>query len=173
MTGWIEMFAPTVSAPELVARGTIVFLALIVAMRIVGQREVGGLGMNDLLVVVLVVEAAGAGLRGDAWSIGDSAVLVLTVLGWSVLVDALAYRWPRLDRLLKARPKAIIRDGTFDRHVLRREFMTRDEVLSQLRLHGITDPGEVHRAFIEPNGMVSVIRREQDEDERQPAPRSP
>src|SRR5690606_31256726 len=82
-------------------------------------------------------------------------------------------RWPRLDRLLKARPKAIIRDGTFDRHVLRREFMTRDEVLSQLRLHGITDPGEVHRAFIEPNGMVSVIRREQDEDERQPAPRSP
>lgn len=44
MTGWIEMFAPTVSAPELVARGTIVFLALIVAMRIVGQREVGGPG---------------------------------------------------------------------------------------------------------------------------------
>jgi uncharacterized membrane protein YcaP (DUF421 family) len=42
--------------------------------------------------------------------------------------------------------------------------MTRDEVLSQLRLHGIQDLAEVERAYLEPNGMISVIRR----DHREP-----
>lgn len=43
---------------------------------------------------------------------------------------------------------------------MRREFMTREEVLFQLRLHGITELVEVKRAYIEPNGMISVIRRD-------------
>ena len=42
--------------------------------------------------------------------------------------------------------------------------MTRDEVLSQLRLHGVQDLDEVERAYLEPNGMISVIRR----DHREP-----
>lgn len=163
MTGWIEMLAPSVPVLEIFTRGTVVFLALVVALRVVGQREVGGLGMNDLLVVVLVVEAAGVGIRGESSSLGDSAILVATVLGWSVAVDALTYRWSWLARLVKASPKAIIRDGVFDRRVMHREFMTRDEVLSQLRLHGITEPEVVHRAYIEPNGMISVIRRDDDD----------
>lgn len=41
---------------------------------------------------------------------------------------------------------------------MHREFMTFDEVMSQLRLHGIERPSEVRRAYIEPNGMVSVLR---------------
>lgn len=169
MLGWVDLFALTTPLLELFVRGTLVFLALIVALRIVGQREVGGLGLTDLLVVVLVVEAAGVGLRGEATSVGDSAVLVVTVLAWSVAVDAMSYRWPRISAAVKARPKAIIRDGEFDRHVLHREFMTRDEVLSQLRLHGITDPSTVHRAYIEPNGMVSVIRRDRDDVDEVPS----
>ena len=52
---------------------------------------------------------------------------------------------------------------------MRREFMTRDEVRSQLRLHGvrsqlrlhgIADFALVERACIEPNGMISVLRRD-------------
>ena len=173
MSGWLEMLVLSIPLLELVARGTVIYLALIVAMRVVGQREVGGIGMTDLLVVVLVVEAAGVGLRGETTSIGDSLVLVATVLAWSVAIDAITYRWPRVAKLLKARPKAIIRNGTFDRHVMHREFMTRDEVLSQLRLHGITDPAAVHRAYIEPNGMVSVIRQDEGAVDEPPPKHSP
>ncbi len=172
MSGWFEVLAPSIPVLELVVRGTVVYLALVGAMRIVGQREVGGLGMTDLLVVVLVVEAAGVGLRGETSSIGDSVILVATVLFWSIVIDAVSYRWPRLSKLLKARPKAIIRDGVFDRHVMHRELMTHAEVLSQLRLHGITDPAVVHRAYIEPNGMVSVIRRDEAELDESPPPPS-
>src|SRR5690606_829741 len=97
-------------------------------------------------------------------------VLVATILFWSVALDAMSYRWPRFAAVAKARPEPLIRDGELNRKVMRREFMTHDEVLSQLRLHGITDPAEVKRADIEPNGMISVIRQDRAEPDAPPAP---
>jgi uncharacterized membrane protein YcaP (DUF421 family) len=132
-------------------------------MRVIGQREAGGLGITDVLLVVLVAEAAAAGLHGEANSVTDSVLLVATILFWSVVFDAIAYRWPRLGRLIKAQPRLLIQDGAVNTHILRREFMTREEVASQLRLHGIEDPADVERAYIEPNGMISIVRNDHSE----------
>jgi uncharacterized membrane protein YcaP (DUF421 family) len=109
-------------------RGTVIFLALTALMRIVGQRESGGLGITDLMVVVLVAEAANPGLAGNAKSVTDSVLQIAVILGWSVAVDAVAYRWPRIGRVLKARPKPLIQGGRLYRQVMRREFMADGEV---------------------------------------------
>ena len=164
------VFTPSLSLLELFARGTITFLALMAMLRLVGQRESGGLGLTDLLVVALAADAASAGLTGDAETIADGLVLVATILFWSVTLDAISYRWPRLAKVLKARPRPLIQNGQLDRRVMRREFMTRDEVLSQLRLHGIEDPAEVRRAYLEPNGMISIIRRDGAEPDQPESP---
>uniref|UniRef100_UPI0008324B7F DUF421 domain-containing protein n=1 Tax=Rhodococcus phenolicus TaxID=263849 RepID=UPI0008324B7F len=124
---------------------------------LVGQRESGGLGITDVLLVVLVAEAAAPGLHGEATSLADALILVSTILFWSVCVDALAYRFPRVARTVKARPRPLIENGKLNRRLMRREFMTREEVESQLRLHGIDDISGVERAYLEPNGMISVL----------------
>ena len=89
-------------------------------------------------------DAASSGLTGDTDTIGDGFVLVLTILFWSVVLDAVSYRWPRLGKILKARPKPLIEDGRLNRRVMRRELMTDVEVFAQLRLHGIEDLERVH-----------------------------
>jgi uncharacterized membrane protein YcaP (DUF421 family) len=139
---WASMFEPAAPLLESFARGTITFLAPYILLRVVGQRESGALGMTDVLVVV-------AGLHGGA----DS------------LIDAITYRSPRLAGLLKARPRPLIASGQLNRRVMRREFMTDEEVRSQLRLHGIDDITQVEQAYIEPNGMISLIRRDRNETE--------
>ncbi|MFD6856110.1 DUF421 domain-containing protein [Rhodococcus sp. NPDC060090] len=160
MPDWNEIFAPSVSVLELVVRGTVTYLVLMMVFRLVGQREAGGLGLTDLLVVVLVADAASVGLMGDADTIGDGFIVVGTMLFWSVVLDALSYRWSGFSRFIKARPRVLISEGQLNRRAMRREFMTYDEVLSQLRLHGISDIADVHRAYLEPSGMVSVIPAE-------------
>lgn len=151
------IFLPSIPILELVVRGSITFLVLILLLRIVGQREAGGLGMTDLLVVVLVADAASTGLTGDSETIGDGLILVVTILAWSLAVDALSYQFPRFARLVKARPRVLVRDGELNTRAMLRELMTREEVISQLRLHGIEDPKGVRLAYLEPGGMVSVI----------------
>jgi uncharacterized membrane protein YcaP (DUF421 family) len=63
--------------------------------------------------------------------------------------------------MLKAGPRPLISDGELNRQTMRREFMTHDEVMAQLRVHGIKDPSEVHRAYLETNGSISIITQEE------------
>ncbi|MGW2143388.1 DUF421 domain-containing protein [Nonomuraea bangladeshensis] len=163
MPDWGAVFLLSTPVAEIFVRGTVTFLALLLMLRVAGQREAGGLGLTDVLLVVLVAEAAAGGLTGSSHSVGDGLLLVATILVWSVAVDAVAYRWPRAARVLKARPRPLISDGRLNLQVMRREFMTREEVLTQLRLHGIQDLDEVKSAYLEPNGLISVVRRDRGE----------
>jgi uncharacterized membrane protein YcaP (DUF421 family) len=164
MPDWRAIFDPSLPVLEILARGTAIYLGLLLMLRIVGQREAGAIGLHDLLVLVLIAEAAGNAL-GQYETIPDGLMIVATILAWSVAIDAVAWRWPRLGRLLKPRPRPLIEDGILNAKVLRRELMTKDEVLSQLRLHGIDDISKVKRAYIEPNGMISVLREDDGEVE--------
>ncbi|HEY4614562.1 MAG TPA: YetF domain-containing protein [Citricoccus sp.] len=158
---WQSIVLPSAPLPELALRGTVTYLVLFLLLRVVGRRESGGIGVTDVLVVVLVANAATVGLVGDGQSLADGFLLVLVILFWSVVIDALSYRFPAVSRLLKAGPRVLIDDGRLNRHTMRREFMTHDEVMSLLRIHGIKDPSEVHRAYLEPNGTISIITQQE------------
>ncbi len=160
MPEWDAVFLPSVPLLETFVRGTVIFLVVTAFVRIAGQRESGGLGITDLMVVLLVAEAATPGLAGTAMSVADSLLQIAVIIAWSIALDAIAYRWPRLGRVLKSRPKPLIENGRLNRRVMRREFMTDDEVVSQLRLQGIENVGTVRRAYIEPNGQISILTRE-------------
>ena len=170
MADWAGMFRLETPILELVIRGVVVYLLLLLLIRVVGQREAGGLGITDGLIIVLLAQAVGGGLTGDSESITDAAVLVTTILLCSVVVDAAAYRLSWFSVLTKARPRVLIREGELNHRVLRREFMTIEEVRSQLRLHGIEDIREVRCAYLEPNGMISVLPARGDIQDTPPVP---
>jgi uncharacterized membrane protein YcaP (DUF421 family) len=170
MLEWTKLFALSAPLGESLLRGTVMYLAIYAITRVVGKREAGAHSLTDLLVVVLVAEAAAPGLAGESKGILDSLVVIATIFAWSVAIDAAAYRWPALAPVLKSRAVPLIRDGQLNQKALRREFMQREELMAELRLHGITDPKQVARAYLEANGMVSVIRADQGESEEPPKP---
>jgi len=146
---------------ELVIRGTVTFLLLYILLRLVGRRESAGVGITDILVVILLADAASIGMVGDSETIADGFILVLVILFWSVAIDALSYRFPWIERLAKSKPRPLIKDGQLIRTTMRREFITYEEIRAQLRLQGFDDPAEVHRAYLEPNGSISFISMEE------------
>lgn len=160
MVDWHGMFDNSTPLLELFLRGTILFLALLALMRLVGQRESGGLGLSDLLVAVLMGAALGDGLTGGGTSLLDGLIPAATVLFWSVAVDAIAYRWPSLTRILKGRPRDLVIDGRIDRAAMRRELISMEELRSQLHTHELDDISQIRRAYLEPNGELSIIPKE-------------
>ncbi|OJH35121.1 DUF421 domain-containing protein [Cystobacter ferrugineus] len=168
MAAWTELFRFSVPVGETLLRGTVMFLAIYAIARVVGKREAGAHSLTDLLVVVLVAEAAAPGLAGESKGLLDSLLLIVTIFAWSVAIDALAYRWPALAPLLKSRPVPLIRDGQLNQRALRREFMQHEELMAELRMHGVTDVKDVARAYLEPSGMISIIRADRAEPD-QPA----
>ena len=156
---WQSLLELTVSPLELIIRGSMIYLFLFIVFRTILQRDVGSVGIADILVLVLVSDAAQNAMAADYRSVSDGIILISTLLGWNVLFDYLAFRFPRLRRLLQSSQLVLIRDGEVLHRNLRREFMSEDELRAKLREHEVTDVAEVHRAYMESDGTITVIPR--------------
>jgi uncharacterized membrane protein YcaP (DUF421 family) len=148
------------NALELFIRTSVIYLGLVLALRIVGRREVGSLELTDLLMIVLIADGVQNGMAGDYVSVSGAAIIAATLIGWNYVLSWLTYMSPHARTLLLPEPLLLIQDGRFMRRHMRREMMTQGELESLLRNQGVDDPGEVKAARLEPNGELSVIRKD-------------
>jgi uncharacterized membrane protein YcaP (DUF421 family) len=163
---WGDLFGLTVSPLETFIRGSVVFWFIFLIFRLVLRREVGAIGVADVLVVVLIADASQNAMAGDYRSITDGLFLISTIVFWNFLIDWLAFRWRWLARVLEPPPLLLIEHGQMNRPNMRREFLTPDELRSKLREQGVEDLTQVKRALMESNGEISVIRLDGAETDR-------
>lgn len=166
---WHSVLVPTVSLLELVVRGSAVYLGILALMRVL-RREAGALSTADLLVVVLVADAAQNAMASEYHSITEGAVLVATIFGWNYLLDWLGYRYAWFDSLLHPAPLLLVKDGRVHRRNLRSELLTMGDLKEQLREQGVAELAEVKRCYLEADGRLSVIRVS-GEDQPPPEPK--
>lgn len=172
MSGWFDldwqrMFVPNVPVMETVIRGSIMYLALFCMLRVF-RRQTGSLGPADLLVLLMIADAAQNGMADEYKSVTEGVVLVATIIAWEYIIDWLAYYVPKADRVVERAPLLLIRDGQIIEANLKGELITRDDLLSQLRQKGVDDPAKVQICFLEGDGHLSVITRDQGPGARQP-----
>lgn len=153
------MFTFTVAPLELVIRGTLTYLFLFCLFRFAVRRGAGGLGLSDLLVLVLIADAAQNAMAGEYTSIVDGFVLIGTILGWRLLLNWLSFHFPLSRRFTLASPVCIVRDGARQKAALAHELITDEELLAMLHEHGIDDIAQVRRAWLKAHGQVTVIRK--------------
>jgi uncharacterized membrane protein YcaP (DUF421 family) len=146
---WAGMFTFTMPPLELVIRGTLTYLFLFCLFRFAVGRDTGGLGLSDLLVLVIIADAAQNAMAGEYTSIVDGFVLIGTIIGWSLLLNWLSFHFPLFCRFALASPVCIVRDGVKQDTALARELITDEELLAMLYEHGIDDIAQVRRACLE------------------------
>lgn len=156
---WQALFVPTVSIAETILRGSTVYWFLFTLFRFVLRRDVGSVGVADLLVLVIIADASQNAMAGEYTSITDGLILVCTIIFWNYLLDWLSFRYPRIARLVQAPALWLVRDGKILHRNLRHEFLTVDELMGKLREQGIDDLADVKNACMESDGEISVIRK--------------
>lgn len=156
---WADVFAFGLSPLELVVRGTAMYWFLFVIFRFIVRRDVGSVGVADILILVIVADAAQNAMSGEYNSVADGIVLVGTLIFWNVLLDRLSFRYPAFRKFASAPPLCLVLDGQLLRRNLRREYITEEELWTQLREQGIESLDNVKKVFLEANGKFSVIEK--------------
>jgi len=159
---WHQMFVPSGSLLELVVRGSLMYLLILAGFRIF-RRDAGSLSVSDLLVVVLIADAAQNGMAGEYKSITEGIVVVTTIFGWNYVLDWLAYRSRFVHWLLHPPALPLIRNGGIHYRNLRSQLITRDDLLALLREQGVEDVRDVKECRLENDGRLSVIRADNDQ----------
>jgi uncharacterized membrane protein YcaP (DUF421 family) len=156
---WGGIFGIGTSPLELMVRGSAMYLFLFLIFRVVIRRRVGSVGMADILLLVIVADAAQNGMSGEYRTVTEGAILIGTIIAWSVLADFLTYKSPFLQKVLEPPPLLLIEHGRLNRRNLRHEFLSEEELKAKLREHGVSDYAQVEKAYLESEGEVSVIKK--------------
>lgn len=173
----MELFQIHVPVTELMLRGTLVYWLLFLIFRFVLRRDVGAVGIADILLLVIVADAAQNAMSGGYDTFSEGAILVLTIVGWNWLLDFLSFRFEVVRRFASPRRLTLVIRGVPQRRNMRREFITMDELNEKLREQGVEKIADVKAAYLEGDGQISVIRNpgssDQDSTSRKPVSRSP
>ena len=159
MEALLDLFRLDYPIWEMMLRGTVIYIALLLVFRFLLRRDVGSMGVADLLFVVLVADASSNAMQGGYHRVGDGLVLVGTMIAWNYVLDWLAFRSDAMSRLLDAPPEVLVRHGRLNRRAMRRELLTEDELLGKLREQGVENIAEVRIARMESDGNLSVFKR--------------
>jgi uncharacterized membrane protein YcaP (DUF421 family) len=158
---WGAAFRLSVPPAEMILRGSVVYLFLFSFMRFVLKREGGSVSLADLLLTVLVADAAQNAMSAEYKSVTDGLILVTTLFFWNYTIDSLSFRFKLIRRLVQPAPVKLVEDGRMVRRNMRRELITTDELMSHIRESGAEKLDDIAAAYLEPDGHISVIRRDE------------
>jgi len=156
---WPRIFVPSLSPLEIFIRGTITYLSLFFLLRVF-RRQTGSLGPADLLVLLLVADASQNAMANNYESVTDGIWLVSVIVGWEYILNYLSFHYPVIGRLMERSPLLLVENGRMiDKH-LEKELISRDELASLLRQHGIGNIQSVSQSFLEGNGHISILSKD-------------
>jgi uncharacterized membrane protein YcaP (DUF421 family) len=158
-----ELLIPTTSILEMFLRGTVMYLSLVLILRFIMIRRTGSISLADLLVLVVIADAAQNAFSKNYESVTEGLVLVLTIVGWDVALDRLGFKYRWFRHFLHSAPLLLVRDGKAIRRNMTDEALTMDELMRHIREQGIASIDQVKRAYLEDDGQISVIKKETEE----------
>jgi len=161
---WQSIFVPHESLLEIFIRGTIMYLAMFVLLRVF-RRQAGSVSIADLLVIVIIADAAQNGMAGDAKSVTEALLLICTIISWDYFLDFLGFKSKLLRQVIEPEKLKVIENGKYLRRNMRKEMITTEELESQMRQDGIEDISKVKAGYLESDGHFSFIENESNAEE--------
>lgn len=149
------MFQLHLPLVEKLLRPVIVYLALVVLLRLFGKRELAQLNPFDLVVLLSLSNTVQNAIIGEDNSVTGGIIGAFSLLAINWVVVRVLFRSPRLTRVLEGRSVALIRDGQIDVKAMKRESLSREELIEVIHKQGFVHD-QVRRCELEPNGSFYV-----------------
>ncbi|WP_081866996.1 DUF421 domain-containing protein [Halobacillus karajensis] len=127
-----------------------------------GKREIGELSVMDLVVFIMLAEIAVFLIEQPDKEIWKAVVPMGVLLAIQIGSAVISLKNQRFRNWFDGRPSIIIKHGKVDEHEMRKQRYNFNDLLLQLREHGIQQVGDVAYAILEPSGKLSVFERNDD-----------
>lgn len=139
--------------------GALAYVALVLLLRLSGNRTLSKLNAFDLVVTVALGSTMATVLLSKDVSLTEGVVAFATLIGLQFLVTWTSVRVPWVSRLVKSEPVLLFHNGHFLPQAMRRARLIQEEVLAVLREQGVARLDAVEAVVLETDGSLSIIRR--------------
>ena len=140
-----------------IIKAVAVYLGLLIAIKLLGKRQAGEMRLSELITTLLISELATAPILEKDIPLHIPITALVTILLLEFTTSFLALKIPLVRELLEGKPSPLINRGKMNKKELRRSRVSVDELLSEMRLQGISEPEDIYCATLESNGKMSFI----------------
>ncbi|MEF9920806.1 MAG: DUF421 domain-containing protein [Erysipelotrichaceae bacterium] len=144
----------------LIVKCCISYFVIIIALRIMGKREIGELSIFDIVIFLVMSELLALSIQNES-NIMLSLVPIATLAFLQVVISYVQLKSKKIRDIIDGKCVILIHNGHINQDIMRKERYTIDDLMLQLRSQGTASPDEVAFAILENSGTLSVLTKKE------------
>jgi uncharacterized membrane protein YcaP (DUF421 family) len=145
----------------LLIRVVVLYVVIVAAVRLTGKRGIGQATAIDFILALAIGDIIGEMAYGTENILKGVLIIAIWVI-LHALTSFLEIKVPTLSQIISGEKRLVIKDGALVKEELKKEMISEDEVLMLLRSQSIEDISVVRKAYLEPDGSLSVFKKDRD-----------
>ncbi len=141
-------------------RTAIIYLLLAFSLKIMGKRQIGELEVGELVSTLLISEIVSIAIDTPNIPLLNAIIPMLLIICVEIIVSHVKNKSKRLKKAIEGSPSYIIYEGKLDQGALLQNRISINEILSEMRVQGLSDIKNVKFCILEPDGKISFFEEQ-------------
>jgi uncharacterized membrane protein YcaP (DUF421 family) len=146
---------------DTVLRIAFIYFFLMLAIRLMGKRELSEMSAFELVTLLLIPEIFATALSREDYSMTHAVIGAATLFTLVFITSLATFRFKRVEEIVEGKPTVLVHNGRFIERHLKRERLTPDEIFTEMHKSGIEQLEQVRWAILEMDGKIAIIPVEQ------------
>ncbi|NLT58446.1 MAG: DUF421 domain-containing protein [Clostridiales bacterium] len=140
-------------------RTIILYASIIIALRLMGKRQIGEMQPTELVITLLIAEVAAVPMQSNGIPMIYGLISIIVLVSLEVILSFLSLKCPPFQKLLSGNSSIVVEDGRLNQAEMRRQRFSLSDLCEELRLQKINRIADISYAVLETGGKLSVFLR--------------
>ena len=141
---------------SMIIRTTLMFLLVMIAVRIMGKKNLGEFQPSDFVSTILISNLTSIVIEAPELTLLYSFIPILLIVCYEVFMSVIVRKNEKIAKIAQGQAMVLIKEGVINQKVMARLRFTVDDVLEAMRGKDIFYLQEVNLAIVETTGAVNI-----------------
>lgn len=138
-------------------RTLIVYIVVLIAVRLMGKREIGQLQPFELVVIIIIADVASVPMEDINVPLLQGIIPISALLVGQLIFSYLNIKIPYFHKIFTGKATILIEKGEILEDNLKKQRYSLEGLIEQMRVAGYPNIMDVDYAILETSGEISVI----------------
>jgi uncharacterized membrane protein YcaP (DUF421 family) len=142
-------------------RTVLLYIVIIIAMRLMGKRQISEMQTSELVVTLLIPDIAAIPMQNAGIPLVSGFVPIAIIVACEIILSAIMVKNRKFRSLVCGKPMIIIKDGEIDQKIMSKLRISTQDLTEALRQLDVFSLQDVSYAIVETTGKMSVLKKAQ------------
>lgn len=138
-------------------RTAFLYLLVVFIMRLMGKRQIGELQPYEFVITIMISDLASLPMQDTRLPLLLGVIPIITLLFLKTLLSLIQLKFQGTRKFIDGEPTILIYNSKINYSALKRQQITLDEIMEEMRLSGYFNLSDIQYAILENNGQLSIL----------------